>query len=108
MNNLTPRNLATLAVLLERMESLGQPVDADQYRRVVRQLGQGLAEAEPGPALEALLAGHAGAAQVYENHVYAQAGLCRAPLEAALGAELMARGLIERARRVAPAERDRH
>lgn len=108
MNNLTPRNLATLAVLLERMESQGQPVDADQYRRVVLELSRGLAEAEPGPMLDALLAGHAGAAQIYENHVYAHAGLCRAPLEAALGAELMARGLIERVRRVARAERDSH
>ncbi|MEW6704029.1 MAG: hypothetical protein AB1430_04180 [Pseudomonadota bacterium] len=88
--------VAALAQLLQRLELSREPVSADQYRSVVRRLADALHEAAPGEALEALLNAFPAAAELYENLNYQHAGLCRAPLEAALNAELAARQWIAR------------
>lgn len=84
------------AQLLERLDASRIPVDAHQYRTVAVRLAQLLAE--PDIDWAPLLARSPAAAQVYENLRYAQAGLCRAPLERAAAAELAARQAIEKAR----------
>ncbi len=95
------RALAAMAALLERLEREPHTpggASADQYRGVVRQVSELLAQAEPGPALDMLLAAAPATAELYENLQYGHAGLVRAPLEAALNAELAATAAIARAR----------
>ena len=88
--------LGAMAALLERLENLPRQASAGQYRGVAQQVSRLLADAEPGPMLEALLAAAPATAQLYENLQYAHAGLCRTPLDAALEAELAARALLAR------------
>jgi len=88
-----------LAELLERLERSPLPVDAAQYRSVVLHLVDEFADAAPDEALKALLGTHPAAAELYENLNYQHAGLCLAPLESAMRAEMQARQAIERARR---------
>jgi hypothetical protein len=89
----------TLAHVLEQLERSRGPVGADQYRSVVRRLSDELAAVPAEAALQAVLDAHPAASQVYENLNYRHAGLCRSPLEHALGAELRAKEVIEKARR---------
>ena len=91
--------LAAMAVLLERLERTPRKATAEQYRGVVRTVAGLLAEAEPGDALNALLALAPATAEIYENQQYAHAGLVRSPLDAALAAEQAAVAVIARARR---------
>lgn len=90
------RTAAVLAQLLERLDASCTPVDAHQYRTVVARLADMLAD--PDVDWQPLLADSPAAAAVYENLHYADAGLCRSPLEAATQAEMAARGLIQAAR----------
>jgi hypothetical protein len=92
------QTLAALALLLQKLEQLPRQASAAQYREVASRLGALLAEAEPGPALDQLLSALPAAAEVYENQRYAQAGLCRHPLQLALDTELAAAAAIRRAR----------
>ncbi len=99
------RTLAAMAALLERLER--EPhrtggASADQYREVVRQVNDLLTQADPGPALDMLLAAAPATAELYENLQYGHAGLVRSPLEAALNAELAATAAIGRAKRTQP------
>jgi hypothetical protein len=93
------RVVVTLAQLLERLESSRAPIGADQYRSVARHLADELANAEPGPELEAVLDAFPASAELYENLRYEQAGLCRAPLERSLDTERLARRALEAAAR---------
>lgn len=88
---------AVLAQLLERLDASPVSVDAHQYRTVAERLAQALANAEVDWG--SLLAQSPAATEIYENLHYAEAGLCRSPLEAATTAEVAAREAIERARR---------
>lgn len=101
-------NLAILAPLLERLDRSTQPVDAAQYRSVASRLAQELAHsgetAGADDAVHALLRTHPAAATLYENAHYAQAGLCRSPLDASLAAEIAARDAIATAMRRTPDE----
>ncbi len=97
------RTAATLAELLQRVEASAQPIGADQYRRLVQHLSRLLDGLAPGARLDALLRAFPAAAALYENARYAQAGLCRSPLESSLRSELAARGVIDKARALAPA-----
>ncbi len=74
-------------------------VSAEQYRRVAQQVSALLATAKADAYLDALLAAAPATAALYENLNYVHAGLCRAPLEAALNAELSASAAIDKARR---------
>jgi hypothetical protein len=92
-------SLAAMAGLLERLENQPSSASAEQYRSVARQVAALLAQAEPDEHLNALLAAAPATAELYENLRYSAAGLCRAPLETALNAELAATAAIARARR---------
>ncbi len=94
---LTP-NLVLLAQLLQRLDQSRQPVDGAQYRLVAQRLAEAMQQADHD-TLQALLAQSPSAAELYENIHYAHAGLCRAPLEAALAGEAAARRAIAAARR---------
>lgn len=92
------QTLASLALLLQKLEQQPRQASPDQYRELALTLGELLAKADPSPALDQLLTALPAAAELYENQRYAQAGLCRAPLHAALDTELAAVDLIRRAR----------
>lgn len=83
-----------LAHDLERMER-GHP-DAGQYRLVAQRLAAALDQVQDTDVLQPLLQASPAAAAIYENLRYQHAGLCRAPLEAALAAEQSARAAIAR------------
>lgn len=85
-----------LAQLLERLDTSRQPVDARQYQLVAARLGSLLAE--PGVDWQPLLEQSPAAAALYENLHYAEAGLCRSPLEIAMQGEFAAREAIDAAR----------
>lgn len=95
--------LASMAVLLERLERMPRQASPGQYREVARRVSELLAQAEPGDALNALLFVTPATAEIYENLQYEHAGLVRSPLDAALAAEREAAAAITRARRTAPA-----
>ena len=88
-----------LAELLERLEHSAVPVGPEQYRSVALHLLNELNAVESDAALHALLDTHPAAAEMYENVNYQYAGLCRSPLDFALGAEQQARQAIARAMR---------
>jgi hypothetical protein len=99
----SPARLAVavlLSQLLERLDRSAEPVGAEQYLSVVRHLKEEFDELGAERSLSALLDAYPSAAELYENLNYQHAGLCRSPLEPALAAELQARRLIERARRL--------
>lgn len=93
---------AVLAQLLERLDASRVSVDAHQYRTVVERLAQSLANSEVD--WSPLLAQSPAATEIYENLHYAEAGLCRSPLDLAAATELAAREAIERARRFSEPE----
>lgn len=93
------RVVVTLAQLLERFEQSGHPVPADQYRSVVRHLGDELSTLELDAPLDAVLQAFPATAELYENLRYELAGLCRSPLESALNAELDAHAALQVAAR---------
>jgi hypothetical protein len=86
-----------LAQLMERLEHSKVAVDAGQYQAVVQRLSQALNRVEPGAVLTAVLDAHPATAELYENIQYANAGLCRAPLDISLATERSAKAAIERA-----------
>lgn len=92
-----------LAQLLERLEASREPFDARQYHLVAERLSSLLADRDID--WQPLLARSATAAVLYENLHYAEAGLCRSDLDAALRAELAARQAIDDARRAPAAGR---
>ena len=91
-----PLTAAVLAQLLERLDASRLPVDAHQYRTVATRLAGLLAD--PDVDWAPLLAQSPAAVHLYENLHYAEAGLCRSPLESAMQAEMAARGAIAAAR----------
>ena len=88
-----------LARLLDRIEASGRSVGADQYRGVVRRLSAALEDGIPGPALEAILSAHPGAAELYENRHYERSGLSRSPLERSVATEMLACQVLSRAKK---------
>jgi hypothetical protein len=90
-------SLAAMAGLLERLDRQRSTASAEQYRSVARQVSLLLAQAEPDAFLQALLNMAPASAELYENLRYDVAGLCRAPLESALNAELAATAAIKKA-----------
>ena len=90
--------VAEMAALLQRLDAQPLEVSPAQYRQVVLQLKQQLQPLVMDDALDRLLLAFPAAATVYENLHYDQAGLCRAPLETALNAEMTASALIQAVR----------
>jgi hypothetical protein len=91
-------SLAAMCGLLERLDRQRSTASAEQYRSVAQQVKALLAAAEPDAHLQALLNAAPASAMLYENLRYDIAGLCRAPLEQALNAELAATAAIRKAR----------
>ncbi|HSI48112.1 MAG TPA: hypothetical protein VLA61_07585 [Ideonella sp.] len=87
--------LAALAMLLERLDRQPRQASAEQYQRLVRELGQLLANTPMDDALENLLQAFPALSEIYENQHYEQAGLCRSPLERSLNTELAATALLK-------------
>lgn len=91
-----------LARLLQRIELRPLAVGPGQYRQVVDRLGEAMMQAVDAGvdprSLHRVLDAHPSASELYENLQYRHAGLCRAPIDLALGAEMMAREVIGRAR----------
>ena len=98
------QSAALLAYVLQRLEPTRQPYGAHQYRTVAARLSEMLSDSAIDWA--PLLTQSRAAAQLYEHAHYAEAGLCRSPLDAAMHAEVAAREAIEAARR-GPAAPDR-
>ena len=94
----THRNLVTLVQVLRKLEHSRAPVNPDQYRALVAQIGNELQNHPQDAGLEALLAAVPELAEMYENQNYAHAGLCRSPLDAGIRAEQMALDAINAAR----------
>lgn len=94
-----------LARLLQRLESRPRGVSADQYRDVAGRLAHALGEVPADRTLQAILDAYPAAAELYENLNYRHAGLCRSPLELALGTEMAAREAIGKAARLPRAPR---
>ncbi len=90
--------LAAMANLIERLDRAPLRASAEQYRGVAQQITRLLQQAEPDQFLDAILRASPAASMLYENLRYERAGLCRAPLEVALNAELAASAAIGRAR----------
>ncbi|MDO5625480.1 MAG: hypothetical protein Q4G71_12430 [Pseudomonadota bacterium] len=86
-----------LAQLLERLDASRQGFDAHQYRTIAARLTALLADTRVD--WQPLLAQSPATAALYENLHYADAGLCRSPLDAAMRAEVSAREAIAAARR---------
>jgi hypothetical protein len=95
MNTTVHKNLVVLARMLERLERSSVAVDPEQYRTVVAHLSAELEAAPREAGLQAVLENFPAAAELYENLNYRHAGLCRSPLELALGAEVSARRVID-------------
>jgi hypothetical protein len=89
--------LAAMGMLLERLDRLPRQASPAQYREVVRRTETLLAQAEPGRALDELLGAMPALGELWENQQYARAGLCRAPLDEAVEAEIEARQAIAQA-----------
>lgn len=85
-----------LARLLEHVEHRPTTVGPDQYRALVRRLGEALSQDLPDDALQAVLGAHPAAAELYENLHYAQSGLSRASLDRSVASELEASQLLAR------------
>jgi hypothetical protein len=90
----------TLSRLLQRLELSCDAVDAHQYRAVARRLAEELSVLPMDESLSVILKVHPSAGELYENLHYAQAGLCRAPLEVAVQTEQETRELLARLRRL--------
>lgn len=99
----TLANLGIVAQLFERMDRHASRVDAAQYRAVAGRLSQMLAESAGEPGLDELLDNLPAMRELYENLHYAEAGLCRSPLDAAVDAEVRAHDALERIRAAAAA-----
>ncbi len=91
--------LASLGMLLEKLERTPREASPAQYRRVAEELTALLSDAKPDPALERILEAFPATAELYENLRYRHAGLCRSPLDESLSSEQQAVSLIERLRR---------
>ena len=92
-----------LSRLLDRAEASSVSIGADQYQALIRQLKAALSEPLPGPALQAILRAHPGAAELYENMHYNESGLSRSSLDRSVATEMQASQAIDRASRAARA-----
>jgi len=92
-------SLARLATALEQADEGRLRLTPAAYRSLSRQLAGALRRHEGEPAaLQALLAAHPAAAELYENLHYDVAGLVRSPIDMAAQGERQAAALIARVR----------
>jgi hypothetical protein len=89
-------NVIALARLLERVERHPSAPHPEQYRALVRQLGDALDAELPEDALKAVFGAYPAAAELYENRHYEHSGLSRAPLERSIETEMLTSQLLRR------------
>ena len=89
-------NVIALARLLERVERSTVAPNPDQYRALVRQLGDALEADLPDEALKAVLGACPAAAELYENLHYERSGLSRAPLDRSIETEMLTSQTLHR------------
>ena len=82
-----------LAQLLEHLERRPRGAHPAQYQAVAMRLVETLSQFDRD-TLEPLLRASTATAEIYENLHYAQAGLCRADLDSAMKAEIIAKADI--------------
>ncbi len=104
----TVSNLAIIAQLFERMDRSAGSVDPAQYRAVAGRLGEMLeassAANTTSPSAdqrerEDVLEAFPATRELYENIRYADAGLCRSPLQLAIDSEVKAHDALARIRK---------
>jgi hypothetical protein len=96
------RNLAELALLLERVEGRGTTPDALQYRSLIEHISAELDRQPRDEALDRLLAAFPATGELYENLRYASSGLCLLPLEQSVESEQQTTALLQRLAKAAP------
>ena len=89
-------NVIALARLLERVERSTVAPNPDQYRALVRQLGDALEADLPEEALKAVLGASPAAAELYENLHYEKSGLSRSPLDRSIQTEMLTSQTLHR------------
>jgi len=89
-------NVIALARLLDRVERHASAPHPDQYRALVRQLGEALDAELPEDALKAVFRAYPAAGELYENRHYEHSGLSRAPLERSIETEMVTSQLLRR------------
>ena len=97
-------NVIALARLLERVERSTVAPNPDQYRALVRQLGDALEADLPDEALKAVLGACPAAAELYENLHYERSGLSRAPLDRSIETEMLTSQTLHRIAKAARGE----
>jgi len=99
--------LWSLAQLLQALEASPNGVHPGQYRQVVLRVEQLLTQAQEAqlPTLDEVLRKCSAVTPIYENLNYAQAGLCRTPVDRAVQAEIAAREVLRRVRSGPPPAR---
>ena len=90
------RNLAELALLLERVEGRGTTPDPMQYRALIEHIAAELERHPRDAALDRLLAAFPATGELYENLRYASSGLCLRPLDRSVESEQLVHGLLAR------------
>lgn len=98
------RNLAELAMLLERVETRGTPTDPDQYRRLVAAIQEEIGRLPGDAQMHSLLSCFPATAALYENLSYGSAGLCLQPLEHSVESEQRTRALLAEIAKARPAQ----
>jgi hypothetical protein len=89
-------NVIALARLLERVERSSVAPHPEQYRALVRQLGDALESELPEDALKAILGAYPATAELYENLHYEKSGLSRSPLERSIQTEMLTSQTLHR------------
>jgi hypothetical protein len=89
-------NVIALARLLERVERSTTAPNPDQYRVLVRQLGDALQADLPEDALNAILGASPATAELYENLHYEKSGLSRSTLERSVQTEMLTSQALHR------------
>ena len=97
-------NVIALARLLERVERSTVAPNPDQYRALVRQLGDALEADLPDEALKAVLGACPAAAELYETLHYERSGLSRAPLDRSIETEMLTSQTLHRIAKAARGE----
>lgn len=89
-----------MAQLLQALEASPHGVHPEQYRQVVLRVEHLLTQAQDAqlPALDEVLRRFPAVAPLYENLNYAQAGLCRTPVDRAVQAEIATQEVLRRVR----------
>jgi hypothetical protein len=88
--------LDVLATALEHAERGALPLNAEQYRALVKRLQKALQSDVNASALEAVLAAYPATAELYENLHYERSGLLRSPIDQLVSSEQLVSDVLAR------------